>query len=129
MKKNVFLIFLICLFQLQAVFAQAESDDFVKNTQNDLLIVAGAGAAGAILGLSTLSFVERPSNHLRNVWTGAALGIIAGVVFVAYTGAQKGSEGLVSETEYRKLWHDSVNAELSSVSSLAFSSDFFKIIF
>jgi len=93
------------------------------------LIVAGAGAAGAILGLSTLSFVERPSNHLRNVWTGAALGIIAGVIFVAYNGAQKGSEGLVSETEHRKLWHDSINSELSASPTVVLSSDLFKINF
>ena len=94
-----------------SAFAQDE-DDIIKNTQNDILIVGAAGAAGAILGLSTLSFVDKPSKHISNTWTGAALGIIAGVFFVAYNSAQKGSEELQSDeasldfsSSERVAWH------------------------
>lgn len=90
-------------------FAQNE-DDLIKNTQNDIMIVGAAGAGGAILGLSTLSFVDTPSKHVSNIWTGAALGVIAGVIFVAYNSAQKGSEDLQSSSEFnsseRVAWHD-----------------------
>jgi hypothetical protein len=105
--------FLICfqLLALNLAFAQ-EQDDVIKNTQDDILLVAAAGAGGAVLGLSTLSFYDTPSQHISNLWTGAAIGIIAGVIFVAYNSAQKGSEDLVSarsseefSTSERSTWH------------------------
>ncbi len=92
-------------------------DDVLKNTQNDVILVVGAGVAGAILGLSTLSFVEKPAKHLSNIWTGGALGVIAGVVFVAYNSAQRGQESIEEEdaaneeasvyfkTSERLAWH------------------------
>ncbi len=120
---------LICSQLLLVSFASAQSeDDIIKNTQQDMLTVVAAGAGGAILGLSTLSFYETPSKSLRNIWTGAAIGIIAGVIFVAYNSAQKGSEDLVGKlpsknfsTDDRLAWHQnevisntSVNSEIES---------------
>jgi len=105
-------------------FAQNE-DDIIKNTQNDIMIVGAAGAAGAVLGLSTLSFVDTPSKHVSNIWTGAALGIIAGVIFVAYNSAQKGSEDLQSSSEFnsseRVAWHDE-NATSLTLPSVQFGT-------
>src|SRR5690606_10255011 len=60
------------------------------------MIVAGAGVGGAILGLSTLSFVEEPSEHMKNILVGGAVGIIVGVGLVAYMQATK------SETIYKQ---------------------------
>jgi hypothetical protein len=116
MKKLIVLLLSLQLglvsFVPSRVFAQEASDDLIKSTQTDMLIVAGGGAAGAVLGLSTLSFVEKPSRHVSNIWTGAALGVIAGVVFVAYQSAQKGSEELTDEeaslefnSKERFAWH------------------------
>lgn len=112
MKK---IISLLIAFQLMTAvaFAQGESeDDIIKNTQNDILLVAGAGAAGAVLGLSTLAFVDKPSRHISNIWTGAAIGVIAGVIWVAYNSAARGSEDLQSEeaslnfnSGERLAWH------------------------
>lgn len=113
MKKVLSLILALQLMTA-VVFAQdnSEADDIVKNTQNDILFIAGAGAAGAVLGLSTLSFVEKPSQHISNLWSGAALGVIAGVLFVAYNSAQRGSEDLQSDeasldfnASERLAWH------------------------
>jgi hypothetical protein len=123
MKKNFFFFALLFSLKSGLVYSQSTEEDFIKNTQNDLMIVVAAGGAGAILGLSTLSFVDRPSNHLRNVWSGAALGIIGGVIFVAYNSAQKGSEDLVSsanfETYERISWHlDSISRYDSSTSEI-----------
>lgn len=116
--------------------AQSESEtDFVKNTQQDIMLVGAAGGAGAILGLSTLSFYDTPSKHIRNVWTGAALGVIAGVIFVAYNSAQKGSEDLVSKnsteefsTGERSIWH-SENSEFLTMQSVQFGTQIWEASF
>lgn len=137
MKK--WLCILICgpLLTLNMAFGQegGGEDDIIKNTQNDILLVAGAGAGGAIIGLSTLSFYETPSNHISNIWTGAAIGLIAGVIFVAYTSAQKGSEDLVSQaasegfsTAERASWH-SEKSELLTMQSVQFGTQFLNLSF
>lgn len=113
---------LLALTLSATAFAQGSSeDDIIKNTQNDILLVAGAGAAGAVLGLSTLSFVDKPSKHISNIWTGAAIGVIAGVIWVAYNSAARGQEDLQSEEEAsldfnsneRYAWHQD-NAVLTT---------------
>jgi len=107
MKKIISLF--LCLQIVILTPAMAQQDDIIKSTQNDILLVAGAGAAGAVLGLSTLSFVKTPSKHIANIWTGAAIGVIVGVVFVAYNSAQRGSIDLQSSNEFntseRLAWH------------------------
>jgi hypothetical protein len=133
MKKVLFLfiVFLTLITHLN-VSAQSTEEDFIKNTQNDLMIVAAAGAGGAILGLSTLSFVERPSNHIRNVWSGAALGMIAGVILVAYNSAQKGSEELSASSGFNTLernsWHE-LSRKFNEDSDFILSSNLFHFRF
>src|SRR5690349_19210439 len=83
MKKWICALLSLQLLLLTSAFGQ--EDDFMKSTQNDIMLVAAAGAGGAVLGLSTLSFYDKPSKHIGNIWTGAAIGIIAGVIFVAYS--------------------------------------------
>lgn len=113
-------------------FAQESEDDLIKNTQNDIMLIAVAGAGGAVLGLSTLSFVEKPSKHVSNIWTGAALGIIAGVIFVAYNSAQKGSEDLQSSVDFnsseRVAWH-SENTEILTLPSVQFGTQIWQTSF
>ncbi|HLW56460.1 MAG TPA: hypothetical protein VKY27_03690 [Bacteriovoracaceae bacterium] len=121
--KKFFISFLI-ISQLIAPIAKA--DDLIKNTQNDILTVAAAGVGGAILGLSTLSFVDEPSKHLPNIWTGAAIGVIAGVVFVAVNSAQKNSEDLQSSRDFstyeRVAWHRSQENLVTPVKTTFFST-------
>jgi hypothetical protein len=74
--------------------AEGGEDDIVKSTQSDLMLIAAAGAGGAIIGLSTLSFYDKPSKHVSNIWMGAAVGVIAGVILVAVGHAQKTEEEL-----------------------------------
>lgn len=96
-------------------------DELVNKSKSDLLIVAGGGLAGAILGLSTLSFVDEPKKHTKNILTGASIGIIAGVIFVGYTQATETKESVYSsinskdfDTSSRDSWH---NEELSKFDS------------
>lgn len=115
--KKLICVFLTLNLLLTSAFAQDGGDDFVKNTQNDLMLVGGAGVAGAILGLSTLSFVDKPSKHIANVWTGAAIGVIVGVIYVAYNSAQRGQEDLESSIDFktseRVAWHQSHEKNLT----------------
>ena len=71
---------------------EGEDGEILESTKGDILIVTGAGLGGAILGLSTLSFVEEPKKHTRNIIVGAAIGIMAGVGIVAYMQASKSTE-------------------------------------
>jgi hypothetical protein len=107
-------LLLAFIFVIPRGWAQqaAESDggdDMLKETQSDLLIITGAGAAGAVLGLSTLSFYDKPSKHLSNIWMGAAVGIIAGVILVAVNHAQKTEEEMAAAPDFgageRHRWH------------------------
>ncbi len=134
MKKWICALVCFQLLTLNVAMAQSE-DEFIKNTQNDILLVAAAGGGGAILGLSTLSFYDKPSKHIANVWTGAAIGVIAGVIFVAYSSAQKGSEDLVSQqsseefsTDERSDWH-SKNSDLLTMQSVQFGTQFWAASF
>lgn len=126
----------VMIFQLLTLnLAIAQQDDVLANTQDDILMVAAAGAGGAVLGLSTLSFSNEPSKSVSNIWTGAALGIIAGVIYVAYNSAQKSSQDLISKaadqdfsTSSRERWHLS---KVSNNQNLApsFSTEFWQTRF
>ena len=132
MKNFLCSLLSICfLTSVIPAYAQ-EEDDIVKSTQQDIMLVGVAGAAGAVLGLSTLSFVDKPSQHLSNIWTGAALGIIGGVIFVAYNSAQRGSEELQSSREFssyeRVAWHQS-NTRNLTLPKVQFGTQIFGINF
>jgi hypothetical protein len=64
--------------------------------------VAATTAGGAILGLSTLSFVDEPGDHLKNILFGGAIGLIIGVAVVAYSQAQ-GSQEAIETTQFYPL--------------------------
>ncbi len=110
--KFLILIQLISLIFAAPVWAQDASDDILRDSMQDLSIVVGLGAGGAILGLSTLSFVEKPGDHLNNILVGASIGIIIGVAAVAYKQANKtnsgyrGAEAADFSTLDRTAWHN-----------------------
>ena len=69
----------------------------LAQSMQDLALVGAMGAGGAVIGLSTLSFAHRPGEHLGNILTGAALGVIAGAGWVAY------QQTTVSRHRYQKM--------------------------
>lgn len=73
------MIFLFILNPIAAYSEESAGSGFVDDSVKDMSIVMGMGLAGAILGLSTLSFVEEPSQHTKNIAVGGALGVIIGV--------------------------------------------------
>jgi hypothetical protein len=151
-KTLLHTFFIFCLvtsFSLSAFAQDGNMDQLVDESKNDLLVVVGSGLAGAILGLSTLSFVEEPKEHTRNILMGASLGVIFGVGFVVYSQANKSSSALKPvptseegefedttthyngsfDTKSRSRWHSEVNNSLSSparasINPLSFSYSF-----
>lgn len=127
-----FLMATCLLFSVSSrAFAQnsGEMDQLVADSKNDLLVVVSGGLAGAILGLSTLSFVEEPKEHTKNILVGASLGIVAGVGYVAFSQANKSREMLYGAnsllkpssefgTSSRSAWHrESFEQRLNPISS------------
>ena len=79
-------------FLPQKVYAQAnvtEEKVELTGTRKQLATIVFAGLAGAILGLSTLSFYGRPQDHLSNIAIGFAVGVIGGAIFTTYRVATK----------------------------------------
>lgn len=100
-------VVILSLFS-QNAFAQNGDDNLdglVNDTKNDLLTVVGGGLAGAILGLSTLSFVDEPKEHTNNIVVGASLGIIAGVAFVALSQATRTQEYIYGSEEPEEAFY------------------------
>lgn len=142
--KNLLITLLILCFLTPAFAAEqaasaeggaedSGSDELVNQTIGDLAIIVGAGAGGAILGLSTLSFYEKPKEHWKNITVGGALGVIAGVAVVVYLQATR-NQTIVEEEEEaslkaapdfdyfaRKNWHQEVVASLKTTESTPFT--------
>lgn len=100
------IVLIVCLLTHSLLYSQqgtggAQAGDIAEETKNDLLAVVAGGVAGAILGLSTLSFVEEPKEHTRNILIGASIGIIAGVGYVGYKQANKSREMLYQSQIYK----------------------------
>lgn len=134
MKKWISLALIFQLLTLNLAFAEPE-DDIISSTQNDIVLVGVAGATGAVLGLSTLSFSDTPSTHISNIWTGAAIGVIAGVIWVAYRSATKNQEHLEAyapsegfSTKERVGWHSEKSNNLT-MSSVQYGTQFWQTSF
>lgn len=61
----------------------------LTGTRKQLATIIFSGLAGAILGLSTLSFYGRPQEHLSNIAVGFAIGVIGGTIYTTYKAATK----------------------------------------
>ncbi|MCB9027296.1 MAG: hypothetical protein H6625_13325 [Bdellovibrionaceae bacterium] len=82
---NIFLIIILCFSFSQFVFAQVEKVPRVNSgPRKQLATIVFSGLAGAVLGLSTLSFHGRPQDKLSNIAVGFAIGIIAGTIYTTY---------------------------------------------
>jgi hypothetical protein len=70
--------------------------------------------AGAVLGASTLPFYEDSGKNTKNIFYGAAVGAVVGVLVAAYSGVQ---DGKVDDEEEARA-----NSHLKRSHSLAQSS-------
>lgn len=54
------------------------------SAREKISIIMYSAVGGSILGLSTLSFYGKPSDHVSNIYTGAAIGMIGGASYIGY---------------------------------------------
>lgn len=79
---------LIIVLSASSVWGQENAERVeLSGTRKQLATIVFAGLAGAILGLSTLSFYGRPQENLSNIAFGFAFGIIGGTIFTTYKAA------------------------------------------
>lgn len=137
--STAFLFISLLMMVSRPCLAQNNQPDLVDSSIRDITTVMMTGAGGAVLGLSTLSFVDEPKDHLRNILVGGAIGIIIGVGVVAYNQANvrkddfktgfHEKDGLEFSTAARHQWHqDEYQARAdqvgSEVPSLTYSFNF-----
>lgn len=137
--KNIFitLCVLVNIVFSQAMAQENGDDNFAQESIKDISTVAGLGAGGAILGLSTLSFVEEPGDHLKNIVVGGAIGIIIGVGVVAWSQANKSRDLYETNvlnyknfsTDERKSWHTANNKNYHNSNTLKAPRIQYKITF
>lgn len=98
MGKKIGLIFTTIILSLTLASSPtlAQSDALTNaekaeltGTRKQLATIIFSGLAGAILGLSTLSFYGRPQEKLGNIAVGFAVGVIGGAIFTTYQTATK----------------------------------------
>ena len=78
-----------------------------RGPQKQVATIVISGLAGAMLGMSTLSFYGRPQDNMANIAIGFALGVIIGTTYTTYQATTKTREfyrGGGSESEaWRQL--------------------------
>ena len=91
MAKKITLILLLAVLCFPKISKAQSASEGQFEPREALATIFYTGAFGAVLGLSTLSFVDRPSAHLKNIMIGGALGIILGVGYVAWEASTSSS--------------------------------------
>lgn len=112
-------IFITSVVLGPSVYAQtqgltSEEKAELTGTRKQLATIVFAGLAGAILGLSTLSFYGRPQEHLTNIAIGGALGVIAGAIFTTYKAATNPYEAYDMNAVYPALPNNNIGAKTAA---------------
>ncbi len=99
----------LCLIVLAPQVSAASKTDKAAQTvatgpRRHLTNIIFAGLAGAILGLSTLSFYGRPQDRLSNVPMGAAAGIIIGTIYTTFKAASEPKDFYSVRDPQAELW-------------------------
>lgn len=117
MKKLITFVVtaLILLNPFQVMAQEATSAGLLDESLEDLTLVLGTGAAGALLGLSTLSFVETPKDHLKNIAIGGALGVVVGVGIAIFGQATKSQSTIAKTIEYSPIMNANAVESLARV--------------
>ena len=93
MGKIVLFAFFVFAVGSQAQVGTGEEEiDAFGTSARDFAIVGATTALGALIGASTLSFVDKPKRHLKKVVVGGSIGVIIGVGVVAYLQATKSQQ-------------------------------------
>lgn len=96
---SVALIFLQITAQAQETNQQTNAVE-QYGPRRQISTIVYMGLAGAVLGLSTLSFYGRPQDHLTNIPIGFGAGVIIGTIYMTYQAATKPDE-FYRQSEYK----------------------------
>jgi len=88
MKKIILL--LMCFLIPSYSFAVIHPKDQAK-------IILYSGLYGSVLGLSTLSFYDKPADHRRNIAMGAALGLMAAIIITTVVATKESKKKIQEE--------------------------------
>ena len=91
---KIFLVIFLCFSFVPPSYGQIppagqSESSTISGPRKQLATIVFAGLAGAILGLSTLSFYGRPQDYLSNIAIGFAIGVIVGTSYTTYKAATK----------------------------------------
>lgn len=99
--RILILLLAICIMVPAPAFAQADGKSTATaGPRKQLANIVFAGLAGAVLGLSTLSFYGRPQDRLANIPIGFAVGAICGTMFTTYKAVADPREFYGTEYKY-----------------------------
>ncbi len=96
---------------------KGESEMMGSGPRRHLSNIVFAGIAGAIMGLSTLSFYGRPQDRLSNIAVGAAIGIIGGALYTTYRAAAEPKDFYGYQEAEAQTWALSENLRAESLDS------------
>lgn len=82
--KKIFLILIMAFTFSLSSNAQGLSETGLQGPKKQMATILYAGLAGAVLGLSTLSFYSNAQDHIENVAYGFGAGIIFGTGYVTW---------------------------------------------
>lgn len=112
MKRQIQILFLVLSLLTTSLSANAQSfspnsssGSSLSSFRRNFATVMFCGLGGAVLGLSTLSFYGKPDEHIGNISTGFALGVIGGVAYATADTVQS-----VRKVESYSL-HDNINGK------------------
>jgi uncharacterized membrane protein len=105
---SLIMIFAFTVTTPQAFAQKAKTQgNATEGPRRHLSTIVFAGVAGAVLGLSTLSFYGRPQEKLTHIAIGAAIGIIGGAMFSTFKAATdpKDFYGLREQGPNPEFWN------------------------
>ncbi len=130
MIRSLKLVLILSLFTLSistpASLAQGSDTSKVSGPRKQIATIVFAGLAGAVLGLSTLSFYGRPQEKLNNIGIGAAIGVFVGAGYTAYQATTKPKDfyGTNTELEMQMLADKTMASGTSYVPQFGYSWTF-----
>lgn len=87
MRRTLTSLFVTLALLTSPLASAADATPTSHGTHRHLTNIVFSGLAGAILGLSTLSFYGRPQDRLNNIAVGFAIGVIGGTIYTTYKAA------------------------------------------
>ena len=123
---------LVLSLPLHALAQRADPDGelMTQGPRRHISTIVFAGLAGAILGLSTLSFYGRPQDRLNNIAMGFGIGVIGGAMFTTYKAAAEPKDFYGESLQWRRIeptaWqeHEDRATHALNQRSLSFSFTF-----